>query len=282
MDNLFLPEECDWFETAYPAGRNIVLGVNSYREQQRKADSATERGGFRAGPQPIGMLIIKPNPIRVQLVKHFNLINKEYEGDILNVGYLQSSYWDGTKLLIGTYGYLADADLESETADLIEEDEVPINRLAVLKDNSATWIVTDEGGAAGGCIEKHDHNIVRRYFPINLNNAIIHTDAIIKYKNKILTSSLAGVVEIDERNHKYVHYQLTDNPLTMRVYNITIIDDSLWGLREDGWINIDIENKSAMLYQFSDKSISNNIFGIVKFEGLWYIATENALVIAKM
>lgn len=280
MDNLFLPEECDWFQTAGSAGRNIILGVAGYKEEQRKKDLNTARGGFKAGPYPIGLILVQPDPLRVKLIKHFILLDQDYLYDTLQIGYLESSYWDGNKLLIGTYGYLAEVDLENETASLIEDDEFPINRIALLKENSAIWEVKDEGGAGGGWIEKHVRDNVLKYYPLNLNSAVIYADAIIRYKNKILTSSLAGVVEIDEVNNRYIHYQLTTNPLTMRVYKLKTIDDCLWGLREDGWVKIDIEKNSAILYQFIDKTISNNIYGVIKFEEVWYVATENALVTA--
>lgn len=129
---------------------------------------------------------------------------------------------------------------------------------------------------AGG-IRKLDRNGKSKIFII-LNDGYVSADSIVRYGGRLLTSSLAGLVEIDEKKNAYIHYQLTKDKKTMAIYKLNIINKELWAVRDDGWVRFDLDHKLATLFRLGGEKASNNIRSMGCFEGNWYVGTDKELV----
>lgn len=287
-DRLHLPDGFDWYGTLCAAGDKLAASVGAYPEEQRRRELETPRGAYRGGPQPVGVLVFTENEAR--LVQEFPVDSVDPRVR-LPFGeppprqirpWIQSCHWDGTALIVGAYGLLARLDLRSDSARLLDLDaELEFNRKAILAEKDALWVSLDEGGASGGCVEKLRGKEASRYCLLGYNNSELDPDAILKHQARLLTSSLAGIVEIDERAGAYVHYQLNSDRSQMRVFELAVIQDQLWAIREDGFVRFNLPFRAATHFRLEGEEISNDIHGLTYFNGIWYVATEDMLVAVK-
>lgn len=282
-----LPPGFDWYETACAVGEQLLISVGNYSEQQRLQDLETGRGGYVEGPRPVGMLIASFHPAEAALISLVNVEKqpsaaaKESAVPEAIRPKFQSCFSNGKDLYLGEYGSLARLDLESMTAELLEFDaELMINRVSIWKEGGTLWYAADEGGAGGSWIEKLDVSGPAAKKISNytlLNEGMTLPDSILRFKGRLLASSLAGVVEIDEANKMFIQYRLTNDPKTMRVYKLSVIGDQLWGLREDGWVRFDLDKKKAVHYRLEGDG-SNNIQSLGYFDGEWFVGTDREVV----
>ena len=288
-----LPKGFDWYQSASLAGDKLVLGVGNYTEDRRQKDMKASRGEYVEGPREAGILIVQLNPLKATFVPEFKVVVKpvlpplppgtpvEAQGMFLAPDLLtpsvQSFLWDGKDLYVGGYGQLAKLNLDKKTAEILEYDVgLTVNRTSLWKEGGVLWYTADEGGLDGAWIERIERGRATRYRLLNYYLTV--PDAILRYENRLLASSLAGVVEIDEGKKIFTHYKLTEDKTKMRVYKLSAIEGGLWGLREDGWVKFDLPKKSAIHFQLKGSNVSNNIYAIGYFEGQWFIATEQELV----
>ena len=281
-----------WLGDLCVAGDRVVIAVSLYPEDQRQKELASALGAFRRGPQALGVLIFDGSTTR--MISKFKVsgasrqvhddykamsADRKYSLPETVVPYIQSCHWDGKHLWIGDYGRLVKIDLEKDTAFLVENDmEMEFNRSAMMVNGNELWLLKDEGGAGGGCIDHIVSGKGREYCILGLNNNVVHVDAIINYKGRVLTSSLAGVVEIDVKKNRYAHYKLSPDKAKMRVYLIRQLDQQLWGLLEDGWISFDLQKNSAVKYRLAGKVISNDIYVLQRYKGELFISNGDALM----
>lgn len=278
-----LPEGFDWYQTACTTGNTLVVGVSNYSEEQRKRDQTQRRGGFVAGPKPAGIIIVEFDPLKIEFIPKFKVVarpplpegyaaSKEITPDV------RSCLWDNNRLYVGGYGNLISLNLDSKTAEIIEDDldEEGATRTSIWKERKTIWYTADEGGLSGTWITRIEDGKSENYRLLNYYLTV--PDSILRYKNRLLTSSLAGVVEIDETKKTFIHYKLTEDEKKMHVYNLSAIKNRLWGVREDGFVKFDLEKKSATHFQLQGSNVSNNIDSIGYFGGRWYIGTDKELV----
>jgi hypothetical protein len=282
-----------WLGGLCVAGRKIVIAVSLYPEEQRQKELASALGAFRRGPQALGFMIFDGHSSR--LVSNFKVtaasrqVHQDYKAMSADgkyslpesvVPYIQSCQWDGRHLWIGDYGSLLKINLENDTAILVENDiEMEFNRSAMMVKGKELWVLKDEGGAGGGCIDHIVSGKTREYCILGFNNNIVRVDSIIDYQGRVFTSSLAGVVEIDVNRNRYNHYKISPDKSKMRVYLIRQMDQHLWGLLEDGWISFNLRKSRAVKYRLSGKVVSNDIYVLQRYKGKLYVSNGNALML---
>lgn len=292
-----LPKGFNWHEGAF-AGDDLIISVADYTEKQLKKDMATSRGGFVAGPDPVGILVVEIDPPGAKLIKSFKVDEKSRIGsdksnfredykdipeDMLapkEITPVVQSFWqEGKYLYAGNYGSLLKLNINEETAEIIELDEMLINRVGLWKEGKTLWYLADEGGMDGAWIEKLEGK--KSWSFRLLNEAYIYPDRILRYDGRLLTSSGAGVVEVDEADKTYIHYQFGKDKKKMGVFKLGVINGALWGVRDDGWVRFNLKNKSATHYRLEGKGVSNSVQSVALFDGKWYIATDKQVVVLK-
>jgi len=287
-DLISLSQECDWFQFMCAAGNKLIIAAGNYSEEQCKKDSEASLGGYIAGPRAEGIMIVEVNPPKLKFVKEFKVVKNPTSAsknlseipvpETIVLG-MQSCLWDGENLYIGNHGFLTEVFLDANEVKLIEYDSglIELNRKALFKEGETLWVAEDEGGLDGGGIKKLHRNKQTKFFRL-LNYPYTDPDSILRYKGLLLTSSLAGLVQINEKQNAYIHYQLTKDKKKMAIYNLVIINNELWAVRDDGWVKFDLTSKSAILYYLKGAEVSNNIQSIAYFEGDWFIGTDKELV----
>lgn len=287
-DLVDVPQDCDWYQFMCFADNKLVISAGNYSEEQRKKDSEASLGGYIAGPRAEGIMIVEVNPPKSKFVKEFKVVKNPTSAsknlseipvpETIVLG-MQSCLWDGENLYIGNHGFLTEVFLDANEAKLIEYDSglIELNRKALFKEGETLWVAEDEGGLDGGGIKKLHRNKQTKFFRL-LNYPYTDPGSILRYKGLLLTSSLAGLVQINEKQNAYIHYQLTKDKKKMAIYNLVIINNELWAVRDDGWVKFDLTSKSAILYYLKGAGVSNNIQSIAYFEGDWFIGTDKELV----
>jgi hypothetical protein len=287
-DLVDVPQDCDWYQFMCFADNKLVISAGNYSEEQREKDSEASLGGYIAGPRAEGIMIVEVNPPKLKFVKEFKVVKSPTSAsknlseipvpETIVLG-MQSCLWDGENLYIGNHGFLTEVFLDANEAKLIEYDSglIELNRKALFKEGETLWVAEDEGGLDGGGIKKLHRNKQTKFFRL-LNYPYTDPDSILRYKGLLLTSSLAGLVQINEKQNAYIHYQLTKDKKKMAIYNLVIINNELWAVRDDGWVKFDLTSKSATLYYLKGAGVSNNIQSIAYFEGDWFIGTDKELV----
>lgn len=284
-----LPRGFDWYDTACAAGDKLLVSVGNYSEEQRQKDLRTDRGGYVEGPRPVGMLVVEFDPPAASLITLMNASGTSANSkgssqpEAIRPRF-QSCFSYGKDVYMGAYGYLARMNLESMTVQLLEfDDELMINRVSIWKEGTTLWYAADEGGAGGSWLTKLEvsNSTAKRISDYTLmNDGMTLPDKILAFKGRLLASSLAGVVEIDEENRMFIQYQLTRDPKTMRVSRLSVINNQLWGVREDGWVQFDLDKKTAVHYRLKGK-VSNNIQSVGYFDGEWFVGTDKEVVMIK-
>jgi hypothetical protein len=283
-----LPKGFDYYGRLGVAGEKVVASVGWYPEERLDSDKAAPGGGYRAGPDPMGLLVISPS--NAEYVPYVEVTSAAYVPDSTDkspvpdtlLPSFQSCFWTGSRLLIGAYGYLASIDLFAKTAELIDFDGMSeINRMAIFKDGDAYWVSCHEGGAVGAWITKLAGSRFDRFCLLEFCNGDLYPDTYLRYKGKLLTSSMAGIVEIDEKNKKYVHYQLSDNRWYMASYDARIIDGELWAEKEDGLVRFDLDENAATIYHLAELDQDQYMYAAVYFDDAWYLAVSDELVVIK-
>jgi hypothetical protein len=150
-----------------------------------------------------------------------------------------------------------------------------LNRPWIFKEGETIWSATDAGGH-GGSIRKTRNKKSKDYFLLNTD--YISVDRVIRFGKKLLASSSAGIIEIDERAKTYIHYQFSRDKEKMGVYTLSVLNGSLWGVRIDGIARFDLQRNSAIHYRLSDDNKPIGVFALGVFDGKCYAATENGLM----
>ncbi len=153
--------------------------------------------------------------------------------------------------------------------------EIEFNRNAILYEDGRIWVSLDEGGSTGGCVEVIEDDNFEHICLLNLNNFEIHTNEIFLHNDKVYTSSLAGLVGIDREKRKFFHYPLGAKPREMRLYGARSEGGLIWGVRDDGFVSIDLANGEYTLYSL--KNETNEIYGLLEFNDSLYISNAEKL-----
>ena len=275
-----LPSGFDWYEHACAAGDRLVVAVSVYPEEQRLHEEEVGMGGFRPGPQEAGFLVVdlRRQP-SVRFLQSFRVTSRPEPGlgemdepivpdPEVKLG-MQSCAWDGDHLYVGDFGALARVDLDAGTADLLEEDMLGINRTALVKDGRDLWY---SAFADSPWMEKWTPRGTSR---LDLLNEAAEADSLLKHRGRLLASTAAGVVEIDEKRRTYVRYSLADGPA---VYGLTLQRRKLLGVQDDGWVELDLSDREAVRYRLEGPGADNRVLSIGFFDGDWYLGTVSGLV----
>ncbi len=274
----------DWYKTAFCYGQNVFLSVSNYSEQQRQKDNSQPSGGFRRGPEDVGILLVnlktKSSILYQDLpVKYSSRLSndpdfKHYPKRMNPSPQSVAVYKD--EIYIGCYGSLHRLLLDGPSLLCIEYDYgLSFNRQALLKRPLDLWVAYDEGGIGGTWIERKSQGKSFKYFPLNYNMTI--PDSIVSFRNQIFISSLAGLIRIDEKTKTYHHYQTTSNKKKMDIYELIVLDQKLYAQTRDGFITYDLSSNTATVHRLSDKQLSNNIFCIGRLDGQLVVANESGL-----
>lgn len=186
---------------------------------------------------------------------------------------MQSCVWDGRRLYVGDYGALARVDLDAGSVELLEEDELGVNRMSLVKDGSDLWYAAFA-----------DWPSVERCTPRGgtsfslLNQEMLEPDMLLSHRGRLLASSPAGIVEIDEPKRSFVQYRLLDDPEALGIYGLTLQDRKLLGARDDGWVELDLRGRRATHYRLDGPGADNRVLAIGWFDGDWYLGTGSGLV----
>jgi hypothetical protein len=274
-----LPSGFDWYERGCAVGSRIVIGVGNYSKQQEQDEESKSRGDFVMGPEPFGVLVVNLDPPKITLVTKFRVvsqssaINAEAVPKFVNPGF-ESCLWTGNELYVGDFGHLFRLDLSNKTADVIESDEMQMNRTSLWKDPDALWY-TGDSGAEGTWVSELKGDTERDYTPLNYYLSM--PDSILRFNGRLLISSLAGVTEIDTKNRKYYHYKLTNDKSKMAVFGLCAINGELWGTTDHGWVKFDLGRKAATIFRLEGPATSNKIEALGFFDGSWFVGTDKQL-----
>jgi hypothetical protein len=271
-----LPSGFDWYEHACAAGDRLVVAVSRYPEEQRLQEELSEIGEFRAGPESAGFLVVhlgrKPRATfleSLEVVSRPPLQPGEIEEPMPEVTLgMQSCAWDGDHLYVGDYGVLARVDLEAGTADLLEEDMLGVNRPALVKDGDGLWYAAFM-----------DSPWMGKWTPEGVSSLGLEegaaVDSLLKHRGRLLASSSEGMMEIDEKRRSCVRYLLPDDPA---VYGLTLQHRKLLGVRDDGWVELDLSGKKAIHYRLEGPGADNRLLSVGWFDGDLYLGTVSGLV----
>jgi hypothetical protein len=288
-----LPEEADWFGKTAAAGERVAVSVASYAEEDMIADSEAIRGMARGGPVQIGMLFVSGDS--AEFVESFDVENPDFL-DPDEVAYLrplmgalpdsvmpiiQSFYWDGNRLFLGGLGCIAAVDVEKKSARILAIDYVlQMNRFAIFHSDGVLWVDEDEGGACGGSLWRHEGDRSQSFDLLGYNSAYVDPNSIVEHRGGILVSCNGGVVEIDRENRRHVQYRMSPDPRGLCVRELRVFEGDLWGCNDDGWIEFDLDHKSANLYVLEGDDPDNTVYDAEYFKGRWYVATKKGLMAA--
>ncbi|MDH5751794.1 MAG: hypothetical protein OEZ59_05190 [Deltaproteobacteria bacterium] len=292
-----LPQAFNYYTALCPLGKKVAVNVANYTPEQERKDREAPRGAYREGPREAGLLVISFQPLLVEYIPRFTVSPKPHSRDIPGLknpegGFykrpdrikpnVQDCAWDGKRLITSGYGQLLSLDLKSQTATLLALDiEYPYNRDALFLDGPDIWYSEDHGGIISGCLVRLRKDARKNFCLLNLDNAETVPDTILRHQGRMLTSSLAGVVEIDEKHERYIHYTIGEEPLRMRVYNISLHGGELWGEREDGWVRLDLDGARGELYRMAGAGRSNNVFSLLPLEGGWFVSTDEGVFLVR-
>jgi hypothetical protein len=277
-----LPSNFDWYEAVCIVGNQLIASVGNYSEEQRQKERNEPEGAFIAGSSAVGLLIVDLELRQYKLMEAARIIARPpktyddpYEKKSL-VPSFQSAHYDGKELYLGAYGLLYKLSLDTAEASIIEEEELEDNRPWIFKEGETIWAAADSGGD-GASVRKSRDGRSKDYFLLNTDE--ISPDRVIRFGKRLLTSSSAGIIEIDERAKTYVHYQFSRDKEKMGVYKLSVLNGSLWGVRPDGIARFDMRRNSAIHYRMRDGDKPVEVLALGVFDGKWYAGTKNGLVI---
>lgn len=285
-----LPAEANWFSHTCSAADRVMVEVGSYPEERLLKDRDTPRGGFKAGPEPLGVAIVTRDAVEFRadfdVLEVWPGIEPVFGEDSLprSVRPLpQSCEWTGSELVVGAYGFTAALNLATGSARLLDRDgELEFNRHAILLRGDSLWSALDEGGASGGCVERIVRGeAAKRFCILGLNNADLGVDAFLSVGDILLTGSAAGVVELRPRDGSFVHYQLGTVKTQMEAYGVRCEGGRLLALRDDGLAIISLPERRATLLRFAEDSL-NTIYAVARLGSEWVIASESVTVVARL
>src|SRR5262245_41411788 len=276
-----LPNDFDWYEAVCIAGDRLIASVGNYSETQRQQELNQPPGAFIEGSSGAGLLIVDLELRKYRLIQEVKIVDRPPKTDEdpdekkSLIPSFQSAYYDGKELYAGAYGFLYKLNLDTAEALIIEEDGLSDNRPWIFKEGETIWTATDSGGD-GASIRKTRNRKSIDYFLHNTDE--ISPDRVMRFGKRLLTSSPAGIIEIDERTKTYIHYQFSRDKEKMGVYNLSVLNGSLWGVRDDGIVRFDLQRNSAIHYLLSDDNKPVEVFAIGIFDVQFYAATQNGLM----
>lgn len=286
-----IPSTLNWYQSVCLAGNTLVLGVSDYPEEQHRIELATPQGGFRAGPRPMGLLLVTLKPFSLEFVRKFRVISVPDSSQFVGlppefaVSYrpgeevepdVQSCWWDGKELLIGAYGYRASLDLINKTARMLEEDGLSFNRPSMLRRNQALWIVMDEGGAGGTSVSVMADNVGASF-----DVPLAATYALLEHNDTVFAATSAGVAEIDEHHGKIRVYRISTTEDGSAVYALTSHRGELWGVADRGVAKFDLAKRRATFFDYDTGLSSGPVSVVANVHGEWFVGTENSLLVMR-
>jgi len=280
----FSPPQDVWYDALYLDDQYFIISISTYTEARRKADSSQSLGDYKEGPKRYGIIFIDLVQKKVDIFEEFKVSNYDQYIKRRNPFYkavFTSAYRDGNFLYMGSYGQLTKLDLLKKEIEIIFEDELACSRESLFKEDEYLFYCANEGGLSGAWIEILNlKNLKTRTF-CPLDEPYIDPDSIIKYKGKYYCSTLAGLLEITKDGNTLVHYQIGKDTKKMAVYDAKVINNQIWALRSDGLVKYNLETKSAIIYKFHDKNISNDIYSLHGISDVIYIGTADKLIKAE-
>ncbi len=285
-----LPRRANWFSAVCSAGSSVLVQVSSYPDSVRRSDAETPRGGFRAGPTPLGVAVLGRDGMRYidsfRVTEAWPGVRPSFPDSALPrrlTPMVQSCFWTGRELVVGAYGFAAALDLERATARILALDgELAFNRHAVLLVGDTLWTAEDEGGASGGCVERRVRGGRRdRFCVMGFNNAEIGVDALMQTRWGFLSASAAGLVEIVARDSSYTHYQLSPDRRQMAMFAAACAQGVLLGLRDDGIAIVNPSSRRAQLVRLGDGSLGA-VHAVTRVGRHWAIGTDSGVVTARL
>lgn len=194
---------------------------------------------------------------------------------------IQSCQATNSGMYIGFNGGLAHVDLQRLDAVMINQDEeLPYNRNAILIEKNERWVMLDEGGLGAAYLEHTLTDTLFAHLILGISHHELLPDGIVRFEGDIYTSSLAGIVKIEEDLKRFTHYQLSQDPTEMRVYGVQTRANHLLGTREDGWVRLFPATARATLYRL-EEGLSNNVYDVAEIGDSIVVATEDGARILK-
>lgn len=287
------PKDTDWINQVCTVKGISLISIASYPEELRLKEQSSALGAYRRGPKNRGLLVMKDGKVEfineIHIHSYSEILLSSFEElpreifqlpkTLEDAHVIQSCAYDDEQLIVAGYGFLAQVDINNFSAKLIEYESfgLELNRNAIYATKEEVWVSEDEGGSAGGCISAHYKDERQSFCLLNYNNNVIHTNAIFRHQDSIYTSSLAGLVKVDRQNKNFVHYKLSNDPKQMRLYDAQSIDNVIWGVKEDGFVKIEIDEAKYTLFNLNNES--NDIYSLVEFKGAVYVSNDAKLFV---
>lgn len=263
-----------WYGTTCAMKDGFVIALQDYPEDQRDKENSTPRGGFRAGPAPKGFAIIGPSSPDRHL-STLTVTSRPSPGpdnlpedtrSKLFSDHVQSCWWDGKNMVIGSYGSLGKADFDQGTIDLMEEDEgLSFSRFPLLVEATAIFVGFDEGGMGGAWLVKMPAFGKRMNFSIDTEEDfnVVSFSALVRHQGKLVIGTSHGLFSLDERSGHFLRFDFGKRLSGLPVATLVSHKGFLWVFMGDEWLRVDVPKQKAVRYSdaLSSPLITGRPFG---------------------
>lgn len=273
QQHIKLPDDVDYFQAAV-ADDALRISVASYPQTQQAKESKLSPAAFIRGPQDKGVVTIRFAPASIEHTPNWPVSSappgldlaepelQRYEGNI------HAWFRTPQALYAAADGAILRFDKKGQAAYLWAE-EMYTGFDALFVEGQDIWVSAQNENVnaiwrlRGSDIETFDLGHPQEW---------LYTNTILRWRQKLLTASLAGLVQIDESRCRYVHFTTSKDKTQRRIYGLVELGGELWAAREDGYIRFDLAKRQATI--FSLRGVSNNAFAIGSYRGGLLVSTD--------
>jgi hypothetical protein len=165
--------------------------------------------------------------------------------------HVQSCWWDGKKMVIGSYGSLGKANFDRGTIDLLDEDVgLSFNRLPMLVERGNIFVGVDEGGLGGTWLEKRPAFGKPISFSIDSDGEfdIVSFQALVRHQGRLIVGTSHGLFSLDEKSGRFLHFAFGEKLSRSPVTSLVSHGGFLWAFMGEEWLRIDIAKQAVVRY----------------------------------
>ena len=253
-----------WYGPVCATKDSFVIALQDFPEDQRDQENSTPRGGYRAGPKPNGFVIMGPGSSSPDRYLSTLTVTSRPPAGPDNVsedtrskqfsGHVQSCWWDGKKMVLGSYGSLGRADFDLGTIDLIEEDDgLAFSRFPLLVEASTLFVGVDEGGMGGTWLAK----LPAFGKPMNFSIATdedfdaVSFSALVRHQGKLIVGTSHGLFSLDEQSGHFLRFDFGKRLFGLPVTALVSHKGFLWVFMGEEWLRVDVPKHKAVRYSDS-------------------------------
>jgi hypothetical protein len=239
-ETLELPSDVGQFTAAYAEGDKLYLGV-------KKLDTAA----------PGGLLIID---MRKKTFVHLPGFQTQVSGVAEGVLEIKtplitsiahkSSFFNSTgRLFVGAKGGVAEIDIRKERMKFIISDpeSKQIERPWLsLVDDDLWWLIRSPEANVNALNQLRENGGGAIYQLLNDINLNVY--GVTQFGRRLVAATNAGLVEVDNKNHQYVHYPTANVTNRLAITHVAVNGGKLWGSHGSSLIRYDLARRKAVIH----------------------------------